>query len=175
MVYQYCPKCGQKYINNLGKEDYYKCDFCQFIFYNNPKPVVNGFIIRPKDGALLLVQRGTEPCKGCWGIPGGFVSYGEYPEDALKRELKEELNAEIKVGNIVGTYNEFYNNKGRQDECYSVIVLVYAVTLSEYSNIYPSDDVESIRFFTKDQMPERVAFKNQKFFLNQLMREYPKK
>ena len=62
------------------------CEICAF---NNPKATVTAIII--KDNKLLLLKRNEEPFKNCWDLPGGFLEQGETPEEAVVRELKEEL------------------------------------------------------------------------------------
>ena len=54
------------------------------------------------DGALLMVRRGREPGKGLWSIPGGRVEFGEYIADALAREVKEETDLDVEVGELIG-------------------------------------------------------------------------
>ncbi len=94
-MYNFCAKCGEKYGENDVRLDTYACQLCKFVFYVNPKLVVNALIINPADGKLLLAQRKNQPYEGCWGIPGGFMMCGESPEDALARELHEELSVSI--------------------------------------------------------------------------------
>lgn len=84
-MYNNCPHCGGQYSNGgTTKKNMYKCSYCNFIFYNNPKPVANGFVLGPDGKSFLMTQRKFEPYKGCWGIPGGFLQYGEDPKDILK-------------------------------------------------------------------------------------------
>ncbi|MBP3896072.1 MAG: NUDIX domain-containing protein, partial [Mogibacterium sp.] len=54
-----------------------------------------------KDGKIFATQRGYGDYKDWWEFPGGKVEAGETHEEALKREIKEELNADIKVGDFV--------------------------------------------------------------------------
>lgn len=58
------------------------------------KEVVAGII--KKDGKILATQRGYGEFKGMWEFPGGKIEEGETKEEALKREIREELKAEIK-------------------------------------------------------------------------------
>lgn len=51
-------------------------------------------IIRNNDGKVLLLEHRFRPGSG-WGIPGGFLESGEQPEQALRRELREEINLEL--------------------------------------------------------------------------------
>jgi 8-oxo-dGTP diphosphatase len=67
---------------------------------NRPQIAVGAIVV--SDGALLMVQRAQEPARGLWSIPGGRVEHGEYLADALKREVKEETNLDIDVGDLVG-------------------------------------------------------------------------
>ncbi len=52
-------------------------------------------------GAVLLVERATEPLKGRWTLPGGVVELGETLEAALVRELREETGLEVRVLELV--------------------------------------------------------------------------
>ena len=63
--------------------------------YRNPALAVDAAVRRGDE--VLLIQRGNEPWKGAWAVPGGFVDYGEDPTDAVIRELEEEtgLKGEI--------------------------------------------------------------------------------
>lgn len=63
--------------------------------YKYPRPAVTADCVvigRAVDNKLyvLLIQRGNEPYKGCWALPGGFLEMDETLEDCARRELKEE-------------------------------------------------------------------------------------
>ena len=58
---------------------------------------VGAAIIRDKD-KIFATQRGYGEFKDGWEFPGGKIEEGETPQDALKREIMEELDTEIKVG-----------------------------------------------------------------------------
>jgi len=68
-------------------------------------------IIR-KDNTIFATQRGYGPYKDWWEFPGGKVEQGESPEQALKREIREELDADIAVDQYLTTveydYPEFH-------------------------------------------------------------------
>ena len=63
--------------------------------FRNPALAVDAAVRRGDE--VLLIQRGNEPWKGAWALPGGFVDYGEDPQVAALRELEEEtgLNGRI--------------------------------------------------------------------------------
>ena len=56
-----------------------------------------------KDGQVFATQRGYGQWKGWWEFPGGKMEAGESPEEALVREIREELDAEISVGELLDT------------------------------------------------------------------------
>jgi len=74
-------------------------DNCELCAFNNPKCTVTAVIIR--DGKILLIKRAEEPFKGKWDFPGGYLNHLETPEQALKRELKEELDVEADLCFII--------------------------------------------------------------------------
>lgn len=61
--------------------------------------VVAAVIVR--DGSLFATQRGYGDFKDMWEFPGGKMESGETPQDALVREIREELDAEITVGDLL--------------------------------------------------------------------------
>ena len=63
---------------------------CQLCKFNNPKGTSTAVIM--KNNKILLVKRKQEPFRGEWDLPGGYMNYGETPEQTLKRELREEFN-----------------------------------------------------------------------------------
>ena len=61
----------------------------------HPLVGVGGFI--HKEGKVLLIRRKFEPNKGRWAPPGGLLEVGEDPEEAARREVREELGLEVEV------------------------------------------------------------------------------
>lgn len=165
-MYYYCPKCGEKYTKTPNISAF-TCEKCHFILYNNPKPVVIA-LIKNEQGNILLTQRAIEPRVGCWGLPGGFLQYGESPQVGLKRELQEELRATSSIGNLLATYHEFYANKGNSEETYSTTILVLSATLDNETTLTPADDIKAYKFFPVPELPANIAFEGQKKFLKKL-------
>lgn len=64
-------------------------------------PLVGVGVAVVEDGKLLLVQRGREPGRGLWAVPGGKVRHGEPMREAARREVIEETGLEVEVGDVV--------------------------------------------------------------------------
>ena len=88
-------------------------------------------IIRDK-GRIFATQRGYGPYKDGWEFPGGKIEPGETPEEALKREIREELDTEIEVGepasHIEYDYPEFHLSM----DCFFCTLLSGSLTLKEH-------------------------------------------
>ena len=99
-------------------------------------------IIR-KDNKIFATQRGTGEFKGGWEFPGGKIEEGETPEVALKREIMEELDTEIEVGELIDTieydYPDFHLSMG----CYWCSVVSGDLVLKEH---------EAARWLGKDEL-----------------------
>lgn len=86
-----------------------------------------------KDGdKIFATQRGYGDLKGGWEFPGGKIEEGETPQEALKREIMEELDTEIEVGELIDTieydYPEFHLSMG----CYWCSVVSGDLVLKEH-------------------------------------------
>ena len=60
-----------------------------------------GVIVFDNDSRILLIQRGNEPSKGLWALPGGLVELGEETKAAAKREVAEECSIEVEIGDVI--------------------------------------------------------------------------
>ena len=71
-----------------------------------------------KDGAVLATERGYGEYEGWWEFPGGKIEEGESPEAALTREIHEELNAAIEVGDCLCTAEYDYPTFHLSMQCF---------------------------------------------------------
>ena len=71
-----------------------------------------------KDGKIFATQRGYGDFKDGWEFPGGKVEPGESPEDAIVREIKEELGADIKVTDFLTTVEHDYPTFHLSMDCF---------------------------------------------------------
>ncbi len=106
----FCPGCGQETSGGESPK-YFQCEQCGYRLYLNPTVSACPLLFRP-DGTLLLVRRARDPHKGKLGIPGGFVDAGESVEEALKRELFEELKLDVTEWSFFGGWPNKYPYKG---------------------------------------------------------------
>ena len=84
---------------------------------------------------VLATQRGYGDFKGGWEFPGGKIEVGELPENALVREIQEELNAKIIVKNLVHTIEFDYPNFHLSMECFACeLEENQEITLLEHKN-----------------------------------------
>lgn len=83
------------------------CPRCGWVHYFGPQVAAVAIVTRAEDDAFLLVQRGENPGKGLWGLPGGFVELGETVHQALEREILEETGYTIVLGEMVGVWSFF--------------------------------------------------------------------
>ena len=85
-----------------------------------------------KDGRVFATQRGYGPYKDGWEFPGGKIEPGETPEEALAREIREELDAEISVGEKLAQVEYDYPEFHLSMECYWATVLTRKLLLKEH-------------------------------------------
>lgn len=109
-----------------------------------------------KDGKILLALRNHEPFKDYWCLPGGHIDFGEPPEDAIKREIKEETGLDIEP-KFFGYYNEFY-----EDFKWHAVVLMFH-TKAEGEIRGNKKEVKEIGLFDEEQIFNlKLAFEHKK-------------
>jgi NAD+ diphosphatase len=140
-LFAYCPRCGSNHID-AHEVNAIKCKSCHFVYFFNASGAVIGIIVNAQ-GELLVTKRAFEPFKGKLDLPGGFIMPGESAEEALKREVREELNIEITSMKYCFTLPNKYPWSGMY---VYTIDLVFEATVENFNPISAFDDVESFCF-----------------------------
>ena len=120
--------------------------------------VVAAIIIR--DGEVFATQRGYGEFKGWWEFPGGKIEPGECPQEALKREIKEELDADIAVGDLLDTVEWDYPTFHLTMHCYVCTLESESLNLNEHSDAawLTKDTLESVKWLPADLvLLEKIA------------------
>ena len=88
-------------------------------------------VIRKGD-KIFATQRGYGELKGGWEFPGGKIEDGETPQEALKREIEEELDTEILVGELIDTIEYDYPNFHLSMDCFWCEIVEGKLVLKEH-------------------------------------------
>jgi NAD+ diphosphatase len=177
--YRYCARCGAEYSSEMQKQIQVKphkitCEECGLVIYNNPKSATAAFIIN--DGKYLMTRRAFEPEKGKLDVPGGFVDYGETGEEAIARELQEELGLTPEQYEVIGiapTMHNFYVNHGYLDQEYSVMTVFY-ILKTDRIEFSIEDDVDGYEWVSLDEIPSDVGFSELREYLAQNLEKIKK-
>lgn len=112
--FSFCPACGKPGGEFLRGHEF-RCPHCGHRYFHNV--AVGAGAILTHRGKFLFARRAMDPQKGFLGIPGGFVDPGESSEEAVARECREELGAEITNLRFIAS---FPNRYGFKDIWYNV-------------------------------------------------------
>lgn len=96
-----------------------------------------------KEGRVFATQRGYGEFKDGWEFPGGKVEAGESPEEALRREIREELEVEVNVGDLIDTIEYDYPAFHLSMKCYACTIASGSPHLLEH---------EAARWLSADQL-----------------------
>lgn len=128
--------------------------------YKYPRPALTvDALVYVKENNLvwvLLIQRGQEPFKEKWALPGGFVDMDELLETACKRELLEETGLKVDKMKQFKIFDAI-----DRDPRHRTISVVFSVELSEKEKVTGGDDAARAAWFSMDDLPE-MAFDHQK-------------
>jgi len=124
--------------------------------YNYPRAAltVDAIVFVKKGGSalVLLIERGREPFKNSWALPGGFIEMDETLEAACKRELLEETGLKVEQMTQFKTYDAI-----DRDPRHRTISVVYFTELNEIKQVKGSDDANRAEWFPVSDLPE-LAF-----------------
>jgi NADH pyrophosphatase NudC (nudix superfamily) len=115
---KYCPYCGSglKAMHIDGSQRYVcSKEKCGFIYWNNPIPVVAALVMRNNN---YILARNVSWPKGIFSVIAGYLEQGESPEEAVIREVSEELGLKAKVKRHIGNYT--FEEKNQIILCYEV-------------------------------------------------------
>lgn len=122
-------------------------------------------LIKDEQGRILLAKR-HEPTvpeiHGRWEFVGGGIEFGESPEEAIVREVKEESGLEVEVvrlfPKIINDYQEFSDGSKLQ-----VIIITYECKIvGGQLQTGLNDEIAELKYFTLDEVKSLDAFKNTK-------------
>jgi 8-oxo-dGTP diphosphatase len=126
--------------------------------YDWPRPMVtvDAVVFTKTDDKtkVLLINRGKEPFKGKWALPGGFIDMDEELEDAVVRELEEETGltgVRLEQMRTFGTVGR--DPRGRQ-----ITIVFMGIVTEEQTKIKAGDDAAQAQWFDIEKLPDDMAF-----------------
>lgn len=126
--------------------------------YDWPRPMVtvDAVVFTKTDDKtkVLLINRGKEPFKGKWALPGGFIDMDEELEDAVVRELEEETGltgVQLEQMRAFGTVGR--DPRGRQ-----ISIAFMGIATKGQDMIKAGDDAAKVQWFDIENLPKDMAF-----------------
>ena len=126
--------------------------------YDWPRPMVSVdaavFAFFGERIKLLLINRGNEPFKGQWALPGGFIGIDEEMEDAVVRELKEETG----LSNVPLEQMHTFGKCGRDPRGRVITIVFMGIATKKKTRAKAGDDAAKARWFDIEKLPKNLAF-----------------
>lgn len=126
--------------------------------YEWPRPMVtvDAVVFRFAGGKveMLLIQRGNEPYKGKWALPGGFVDMDEELEGAVIRELVEETG----LTGVALEQMHTFGRCGRDPRGRQISVAFFGIAPVNTKKVKGGDDAEKAKWFDIENLPQEMAF-----------------
>jgi ADP-ribose pyrophosphatase YjhB (NUDIX family) len=153
-LFRYCPRCGGP--RRAGEvTSPFHCSACGLVYYFN-MATAGVALIEDAAGRWLFIRRALEPAQGKLAVPGGFVDQGERVEDALRREVKEEVNLELQDWSFLCSQLNTYPYR---EVAYPVLDLVFTATVESTEGIAALDGVAGWEWLALEQVKaDEVAF-----------------
>ena len=148
-----CPACGSGDIV-FDENKKIICQQCAFTYYHNVAAAVGAIL--QYDERIVLIKRAKEPGRGKLDLPGGFVDPNESAEEAVIREVKEEINIDIKEPEYLGSYPNIYKY---QDVLYHTCDLFFYCRIDVPPVEFSKIEVEELVLLSPSEIPaDKIAF-----------------
>ena len=156
-LFKLCPSCGSTdtYYDGTKK---FSCKKCSFTYYHNVAAAVAAIL--KCEGKIVLIRRSNEPGKGKLDLPGGFLDPNETAEEAVKREIDEELNMDIGTPEYLGSCPNVYEYKGVR---YSTCDLFFYSRIDKLPTSLDETEVQEVVLIDHLEIPvDEIAFESTK-------------
>jgi len=158
--FNYCPACGSGDIS-FGDMKKIGCRNCSFTYYHNVAAAVA--VILQYDKKIVLIERAKDPGKGKLDLPGGFVDPKESAEEAVKREIREELKIDIREPGYLGSYPNIYKYEG---VIYHTCDLFFYCKIDALPTDFDKTEIEDLILINPLDIPnDKIAFESVKMGL----------
>ena len=115
------------------------------------RPYVGVGAIIFRENEVLLIRRGSSPALGKWSVPGGLVELGESLDEAVRREIREEVGLEVRVIDLVAALDRvILDESGRIEYHY---ILLDFLCESAQGDPLAASDADECRFVPLDELP----------------------
>ncbi|MFH1883901.1 MAG: NUDIX hydrolase [Planctomycetota bacterium] len=126
--------------------------------YDWPRPMVTVdaavFTFSGDKAKVLLINRGHEPFKGKWALPGGFVNMDEELKDAIVRELAEETG----LATVQLEQMRTFGTVGRDPRGRMITIVFMGIAKEDQTTVKAGDDAAQAQWFDIEELPKDMAF-----------------
>ncbi|MGD8500299.1 MAG: NUDIX domain-containing protein [Phycisphaerales bacterium] len=162
-LFDYCPSCGSSdiFFDDIKK---FSCKACSFTFFQNVAAAVAAML--EYEQKIILIKRSKEPGRGKLDFPGGFVDPEETVEEAVRREISEELSINVGTLKYVGSYPNIYEYKGVR---YRTCDLFFYSKIDALPATVDKAEIEEFVLMNPSEVPDdKIAFKSTRIGLDLL-------
>ncbi len=149
---RYCPNCAQPLTTKFeGGRDRQACPdpACGFVHFGDFSIGVAAVVMR--EGRALLVQRGQDPGRGSWQIPGGYAEHDEPILQAVEREVLEESGITARARDVIGFRHSIGGSIGGPS---TNLYVVFRLDYLEGEPRVDNDEVIGSGFYSLDEMAQ---------------------
>jgi ADP-ribose pyrophosphatase YjhB (NUDIX family) len=166
--FTHCPRCTSPRSEDQRPLNRFKCEVCGFSFFFNSASAVAAMVL-DSERRLLFIRRAHEPGKGLLAMPGGFVDAGESAEEALLREVREEVGLELRDVTYFASYANLYLYDG---VTYRTLDLFFMCRTEDPASVRALDSVSGVEWLDPQGVSEKhIAFES----MRSAIRDYKRK
>jgi ADP-ribose pyrophosphatase YjhB (NUDIX family) len=159
---KFCTRCGgaMEYREAFGAVRPV-CPACGHVHFIDPKVAV--CVLVERDGQVLMIRRRSDPERGKWSFPAGFMDAGEAPARAAEREALEETGLRVRVTALLDVIA-----KSEAVEAADILIVYRAE--ADDGVPAPGDDADEARYFPRDELPTELAFASTRIVIERWVR-----